>query len=357
VFSRSRIEDVLYGRKSSVVLEPLLAVLSVCYRAVLLLRDTGFRTGLLRSRRLPLRVLSVGNITLGGTGKTPTVIQVAGLCRDRGIRPVIVSRGYGRRDDSEILIVADGRNVLLGPDRAGDEPVMISARLGNVPVIVGRDRYRAAQLAIERFRPDCVILDDGFQHRAVKRDVDIVLIDGADPFGRGKVFPAGILREPLSALKRAHVVLITRAEQASNLEGLKRQVAAHSRALVVTGSYRPLGIVDIATDEFRPLKALQGTRVLAFAGIARPESLRGLLEKQGANVVSLRSYPDHHRFTPSDLADLVREAADARASFLITTEKDGVKLKRIAPAGIWALPVDLVIKEPQEWEKALCSGN
>lgn len=331
----------------------VLLALSLIYRALIGLRQVAYRAGALRSRSLPVRVVSVGNMTVGGTGKTPTVLHLVERYQERGMRPAVLSRGYGRPDEAAVLVVADGRADPLGPDVAGDEPAMLANRLRTVPVVVGRDRYQAGLLAIERFGPDLVVLDDGFQHFRLKRDLDIVLVDGVDPFGNGKLFPAGILREPLSALKRAQVIVITRSDRAADLEGLKRTIRAFSNALIVSGTYRPIDLVDVATGKVRQLDVLQGASVLAFAGIARPDSLENVLASLGADITSFRSYPDHHRYTRADLKVLLDEAART-ASLLVTTEKDGVKLKGLATAGIWMLRIGLEIKERDMWENAVC---
>jgi tetraacyldisaccharide 4'-kinase len=169
-------------------------------------------------------VISVGNITLGGTGKTPAVIQIAKVLQGLGKRVAVISRGYGRKNEDEVLVVSDGRNVKTDPRLFGDEPVLIASSLPGAAVIVGADRYRAGQAALDQFRPDVLILDDGYQHVRLKRDLNIVLIDAADPFGSGRLFPAGILREPLQELARADVVLITNAGGGRALDGVRRVI-------------------------------------------------------------------------------------------------------------------------------------
>lgn len=343
----------MYGRKRSVPLEALLRCLAAAYGAVVRLRIILYRAGLFRTKRLSVPVLSVGNITLGGTGKTPTVIALARFCQERGKRPAIVSRGYGRSDESSVLIVSDGEGTILGPDAAGDEPAMLSRRLTGIPVVVGSDRVRAGQAAIDRFKPDLLILDDGFQHVRLHRDLNIALVDGADPFGSGALFPAGILREPRTALRRADLLVITRSDRAPDVDGLKDAIGGLTAAAIVTAAYRPTELVEIATGRTRSLDVLRNASVLAFAGIARPDSLEALLGSLGADIVSLRTYPDHHRYTHTDLKVLLQDAART-AALPVTTEKDGVKLKGMAPAGIWMLRVDLAINEPAVWEEAVC---
>lgn len=350
---RTSVEDILYGRRRSPALEAFLRLVSLAYRLAIEARNVAYQIKFFRSHRLPVQVLSIGNITLGGTGKTPAAVHVAALLLRCGRKPVIVSRGYGRPSQRTVDIVSDGERTMIGPDAAGDEPAMMAARLPGVPVVVGADRYGAGRIAIDRFRPDTILLDDGFQHRKLARDLDIVLVDGADPFGNARMFPAGILREPLSALRRAQVVLITRADRAADLDGLKETIGKRTQAAIVTATYRPTGLIDVATGAMKPLSMLKGAHVLAFAGIARPDAFEASLAGLGADITMFRSYPDHHPYSIADMKILLEESARS-ASLLVTTEKDGVKLKGIAPAGIWMLRVELEIVERDIWEAAIC---
>lgn len=353
VLNKRDIEDIMYGRKSYPLTGALLHVLSLAYGMVVRLRSRAYAAGLFRIRRLPCRVISVGNITLGGTGKTPTVINIAGLLARSGRRPLVVSRGYGRADESKVTIVSDGASCIVDPATGGDEPTLIAARLPQVPVVAGSDRHRAGIFALERFQPDVVVLDDGYQHIRLGRDLNIALVDGADPFGNGRLFPAGILREPLDALHRADCVVITRDDQAADLAALKETIRKHTMAGIFTARYAPRDCVNIASGEIMPFEPLRGAALFAFAGIARPESLVSLLRSLGAEVRELRSFPDHHPYTRKELDDMIAEAADRGAEMLMTTEKDGVRLKDMAPANLWALRIDLIIRERDAWEKAV----
>jgi len=320
------------------------------------LRNRAYGWGLLRTKGLPIPVISVGNITLGGTGKTPATVNVAGILLKHGRKPVILSRGYGRSDPSAVLVVSDGIATVLDPVSGGDEPVLIAGRHPRVPVVVGADRYRSGTIAIERFHPDIAVLDDGFQHIRLKRDLNIVLIDAVDPFGSGRLFPAGILREPLTALRRADIVLITRADRKEHIVQLKETVGQHTDAPIFTARYVPRDIVDVATGETKPLDFLAGKPVFAFAGIARPDSFYALLKTRGAVVTGTAVYGAHHVYTRSDLADLVRQADERNAALLATTEKDGVRLKDMAPEGIWAVRIDLEVVENNAWEETLLNA-
>jgi tetraacyldisaccharide 4'-kinase len=353
LLNKEYIEDVMYGRKSSRYLGALLFFLSLVYDVLVRLRRGAYAAGVFRTKRLPCRVISVGNITLGGTGKTPTVINIGGLLHRHGRRPLVLSRGYGREDESGTEIVSDGASLVLDPAVSGDEPAMIANRLAGVPVVVGSDRYSAGTFAVRRFHPGCIILDDGFQHIRLARDLNIALVDAGDPFGRGKLFPAGILREPLSALERADVVVITRVEQARDVDSLKETIRRQTAARIFTARYAPRDLVNAASGETRPLSTLHGAAVFAFAGIARPGSLASLLGSLGAVVKGTANYPDHHPYTKADLARVFQSAADGNAQMVVTTEKDSIRIKDMAPEGLWALRIDLEVIEKASWEEVV----
>jgi len=335
-----------------------LVPVSFLYGGLVRLRRVLFSIGMARSRKLPVRVISVGNLTLGGTGKTPVVIDIAGMFLKHHGCPVVLSRGYGRNNESEIIIVSDGSTVLVDSRSGGDEPVLIATKLSTVPVVAGSDRCRAGLLALRKFNPNIVILDDGFQHLRLRRDIDIVLIDAADPFGKQeRLFPAGILREPVSALKRADIVLITRADHAVDLTGLTARIRKHCTAPIFTSKMVPADLIDIRSNDLKPLSALRGTAVAAFSGIARPASFLGMLRSLGAEIRSEIVFPDHHEYQKTDLAHIFQQAADSRVSMIVTTEKDAIRLKTAPNEGVWALRLELQIVEHDAWEKLLTAGG
>ncbi len=252
--------------------------------------------------------------------------------------------------------MSDGKKILADAETGGDEPVLLGSKLPGVPVVACSDRFRAASFAHEKFGTDTVILDDGFQHVRLRRDLDIVLVDGVDPFGSGKLFPAGILREPPAALRRAHAVLITGADRASDVESLKKAIAQKTGARIFTSRHTPVDLVDIVTGESRPLSALRRTMVLAFAGIARPDSFAAVLRLLGAEVRCECSYADHYKYEKSDLVEIFQRAADEKVSMIITTEKDASRLRNLKPDGIWALRIELKVVENEEWEALLLSA-
>ena len=324
--------DALYYRVISkdrefylVPLYLILRLASVFYSAILCARFFLYRRGIFKTRRLRGRVIGVGNLTLGGVGKTPVVMMIAELLRQNGFKPAILSRGYKGKMEGEIGIVCDGQKVLLDAEVAGDEPVMMAERLKNIPVIVGRNRYRAGKLAQEKFGSDTLILDDAFQHLALHRDLNILLCDQARPFGNGIVFPAGDLREPVSQSRRADLVALTRCSGTQVPDGIEESKRAS--VPVVKTAMRLESFHRIDTDETLKPESLRGEKVAAFCGIGRPDDFIKTLNAVGVEAVCQKSFPDHHRFSAEDINSLEVEAKAHGAQFFITTEKDAVKLK------------------------------
>jgi len=291
------------------------------------------RLGWLRERRLPCRVVSVGSLLVGGTGKTPTAAWLAARLCERGHRVVLASRGWGRRGRESVCVVSDGRRLCCEPAEAGDEPLVLAAATPGVPVLVGRDRSRVGLRAVSEFGAEVLVLDDGHQHHRLHRDVCILTLDAELGFGNRRVLPRGPLRESLSALAAGEALIVLDGELRGQDEALLarhapalRRVQARRRAVRL----RPLGR---GTSE-SPAR-LAGRKVGMLAGIARPASLRRSLEALGAEVVAERIFPDHHRYEPRDLVGL---AAGAEA--WVTTAKDAVKL---APE--WGAGLDLRVLE------------
>jgi tetraacyldisaccharide 4'-kinase len=299
------------------------------YRAGFLVRDLAYRRGWFTRGRLSCAVVSVGNLTVGGTGKTPAVELVARWLTEDGRRVVIVSRGYGRRPGAPVELVSDGGAPRLPAERAGDEPLLLARRLPGVAVVVGADRLAAGRWAVTNLQPDVVLLDDGFQQRRLLKDVEIVCLDARVPWGPGGLFPRGTLREPPSALARAHLLIATGADARRNLAGLLdefRQYAGTAPCLAT--DYLVEGIEDLGSGVVHPVESLQGRGVLAFAGIAAPERFVESLGALGAIVRDLVPFPDHHAFGPGDVEGVARRARALGAGVLVTTEKDAVRLPR-----------------------------
>ena len=313
--------DLVDGRRDGLpdrLLLSLLKMLAVLYALVLRARAACYRTGLLASHRLPVPVISVGNITLGGTGKTPTVVLLARYLMQRGRRVAVLSRGYGGSANGEIRIVSDGKTVLLSPAEAGDEPYLLARKVPGLMVVIGADRHRAGLLALKELKPDLFILDDGFQHLRLRRDLDILLLDAAKPFANGRTLPAGFLREHPSACRRADLVLYTRC--AGPRPDLFPQLPG------VWTSHTLCGLVPLGGGERVGFEALQGARVAAFSGIANPAAFFDLLESSGVRLTATVSFPDHARYGEEEIAAICRLKDASRSTVLITTEKDAVKL-------------------------------
>jgi tetraacyldisaccharide 4'-kinase len=334
--------------------DALLAGASVAYRGGLALRRAAYAAGVFRTWRLPCRVVAVGNLTVGGTGKTPLVEWLARELTSRGRRVVILSRGYGRRGAGDVRLVSDGRQLLLSPREAGDEPVLLARRLTGVPIVVGRDRHRAGAWALPRFGPDVLLLDDGFQQRGLATDVDIVCLDARAPWGHRGLLPRGSLREPPAALRRAQLLVLTGAERERVPDEVRRQAPG---APVAWASQEPESVLDPKTGAVGSLESLRAHPLLAFAGIAMPERFAATLAGLGVTPRDLVAFPDHHPYTAADLTALEAQARAVGAEWLLTTEKDAVRLPEPRALPLHALRVRLRLDDPEgAWWRALEAG-
>lgn len=323
-----RLESLFYqviGKDRKLYHWPMFWVLwlvSITYSFIQRLRACAYRMGLMKARRLPVPVVSVGNLTLGGTGKTPMVLWVAQTLLQHGRKPAILSRGYGSEAPDEINIVSDGNRVLLDTHEAGDEPAMMARRLPQVPILTGAVRYRLGLHALDNLNVDCFVLDDAYQHLPLARDFNLLLLDSSHPFGNGNVFPAGELREPISAIERAQFVVMTRSGSEVSSE-VKTKIGSLPQART---RFIPAGLVTGGSDQVEALSGLKGKSVAAFCGIAQPEDFFRTLESAGANLVWQRALPDHFEY-PEEAKNLIRQGiAESGAEWAVTTEKDIVKL-------------------------------
>ena len=325
----------------------LLKILSFFYLWGHYFRMWAYRWDLFPSHKLDCRVISVGNLTLGGTGKTPVVMMIAEILRGNGRKPGILSRGYGGNSKDEVNVVCDGKNILLSTKVAGDEAVMMANRLKNVPVLVGSDRYQIGRYAIKHFGVDTLILDDGFQHLALKRDMNILLFDHQRPFGNGQIFPAGELREPKKEVRRADFVCITRYSGSSYPPGISEQLIKDLP--LIKSTLRLDSLLSLNGGENFDVKKLQDQPVAAFSGIANPDDFRKLIEKSGARVVSYHPFPDHHDYSLTDLKQIEDTARKSGAKFILTTEKDAVKVKsRSVTIPLYKVALEMEILEGRE---------
>jgi tetraacyldisaccharide 4'-kinase len=322
--------DLVSGQKQGLVATAFRAGLSFsalsCGLAVRG-RNWAFDQGFLPRRRASVPVVSIGNLTLGGTGKTPAVEYVARLYRSLGRRVAILSRGYGR---------------VNGPN---DEALVLAENLPDVPHLQGKDRVRLARRAVKYLASEVLVLDDGFQHRRLQRDLDIVLVDGTEPWGHGRLFPRGLLREPLTGLRRAQAAIITRTDQLAEdrLRALEEEIARQAPGIVLArAEHVPIRLMNAGRDN--GLTVLHDRKVAAFCGIGNPAAFRQTLVLLSCSVVGFQVFPDHHHYTREDVERLRRWAGELPPDCLVmTTQKDLVKL-RLAELGgrpLWAVQVAL----------------
>lgn len=308
------------------VMRTVLAGAATPYGWAVRLRNAAYDRGVFPVHRLPCRVVSVGNLTVGGTGKTPTVIALARRLAAAGVRPCIVIRGYGGAGGG-VRVVADGVAVRSDWRDVGDEAVLLAEALPGIPVLAGGDRVVVGRLAVQQFRPEVILLDDGFQHRRIFRDADLVLVDATDPFGGGRLVPRGRLREPLTSLRRAHAILVTRVDQVEDPQPIRDRIggAAPGRP-VGTARFRPIGFRRLLAEQRLPPGESRGKRVVAVSGIGNPSAFHRSLERLGADVADHLTFPDHHPFCTEDQRRILTTAKAARAEWIVTTEKDAVRL-------------------------------
>ena len=304
-----------------------------------------YRWGIFPSRKLDCRVISVGNLTLGGTGKTPFVMMIAETLRGNGLKPAILSRGYSGKSGDPVNVVCAGKQMLLTPEWVGDEAVMMAEKLKNVPVLTGPDRYQTGSYALEHFDVDTLVLDDGFQHLALNRDLDILLFDHSRPLGNGHLFPAGELREPAGEARRADMVCFTRCSRSSiefdqTILGSIPQIKTHLRLD---------SIISMDDEAVRDAEILKNEPVAAFCGIAKPEGFRQILLDSPVQLKFFKAFPDHHSYTLQGIKELEARAIKEGARFLLVSEKDAVKLKGMKfSLPLYKVVIELEILEGRE---------
>lgn len=352
------VKNILYRADEGIVRKALLSplwVLSLLYGAAVSLRLFLYAHGILRIRRLPVRTVCMGNITVGGTGKTPLVIAAARFLTDHGLRVGVVSRGYGRRSQGT-LVVSDGSRTLLGPEEAGDEPVLLARKLPGVPIAVGEDRYAAASLLASGRSLDIVILDDGFSHLGLGRDLDVLAFKAGLGVGNGHLLPRGPLREPLRNVTRAKACVIVGENPA--LKDLLRRLSPGAR--IFKAGYRLSGLRSPKDGTIMNSSQITRAKLLAFCGIADPESFFNILEGQGLTLCGKMAYPDHYWYTEDDLARISMKKGTIGADFAVTTEKDYARASRMLHREELPLLVaecDLSVEEGLERYFLSCIGR
>src|SRR3954463_4142391 len=341
--------DVIMGRREGTLAALFGAFLQLCsylFSGIVQLRLWLYRHRIFHDHPLGCLVVVVGNLTVGGTGKTPVVEMFAKALRDRGRKVAILSRGYKSKapplwqkwwfwlnhtEEPPPRIVSDGEKVLLDSEVAGDEPFMLARNLPGIVVLVDKNRVKSGAFAIKRFGCDTLILDDGFQYLPLKGRLNLLLVDKTNPFGNGHLLPRGILREPIKHLRRASYVFLTKSNGTRDPE-LERLIDAHNPGVdIIECAHRPqylqrFGVAPDAPGGREPLTFLKGKRVFAFSGIATPESFEKFLRDLGAVLVGRERFLDHYRFAEEDLAELAAAAKRDDAEFMVTTEKDAVRI-------------------------------
>ncbi len=322
-----KIYKCLMRKKVSIILFwPLSFVYYFCF----IFRKFLYKSGLKKSQSLPCQVISVGNLTWGGTGKTPLVEFIAQRLNSKKV--VILSRGYGRRGEKEkVVLVSDESRILAGVREAGDEPYLLAKKLPGRPVIVGSNRFNSGRWAINRFQPWTIILDDGFQHWPLKRNIDLMVIDSTNPFGNRWLIPAGILREPLNQLKRAQVIFLSRVNEDKNqIAGLKKRIRKfNAHAPIVETIFEPVEFHLWPGGARKTKEFIQKKSIFMLAGLNSPSSFRYSLRQLGGNLVGEAVYPDHYYYRPGDLSEVINSAKLKKAEFIVTTEKDEVRLPKV----------------------------
>jgi tetraacyldisaccharide 4'-kinase len=314
-----------------------------------------YRMGLWPVHRLPLSVISIGNLAVGGTGKTPHTALIAEHFRRRGRKVVILSRGYGGDKSALGAVISSPEQIIGTLQEGGEEPFWLAKQLPGVAVVIGKNRYQTGLLSRELWGVDLAILDDGFQHVGLERKANILLIPAHEPFGTGGLLPLGTLREPRKQIRRADVVIISHSEMiaAGEQSALERQIKAlHPQAPVFFSRHIPQKLWKYPGGESRPFSWLKGKRVLAFCGLGQPESFRHSLKTLEVDLVSLKSFRDHQVYREKDKHRLLEKAASLKAEVLMTTEKDALKLGHWPDrqAELLVLAIGVEIQDRNFWE-------
>jgi len=312
-----------------------LRILSVLYEAGVRLKLFCYNAGIVPRTRLDCCVISIGNITVGGTGKTPTAQKVALMIQKLGYRVVILNRGYRSHWEEKIGVVSDGKKIYMTAYEAGDEAFLMAKQLPGIPVVIGKERAITGQFAVDKFKAEVIILDDGYQHWQLYRDLDVVLVDTLNMFGNGCILPRGTLREPLCNLSRAGLFLLTKCDQSSPISRATLCDTLHKyapAAPIVESIHKPCDYIEIADwykndmSKALPLEALRGKHVMVFSAIGNPSSFEQTMTAEGLNIVEAIRYPDHHDYGMVEMQYIMERAISRGVKALVTTGKDAVKI-------------------------------
>ncbi len=333
----------------------MLSLLGYIYGKVAEFRNALYDKGVFEVFDLGVRVISVGNLTAGGTGKTPLVAYIAGILADRGETVCILTRGYGRKNAKTRVVVTDGKRILTDAEHAGDEPFELAKKLlGKAIIITDADRVSAGEWAKRKFGVTTFILDDGFQHRRVMRDLDIVCIDATDPFGGGKMLPAGRLRESKSGLERADVVMITRANIDSGIAVLRSVIEdINPDAPIFSSETAIRSVVELNNLHGAPKRSqrqIKEQKVFAFCGIGNPEIFFKQLWQDGFDAAGTKAFRDHYNYSQKDILEIESLARGASADILLTTAKDAVKMQQLEfRIPCYVVEIEMVIDKPDDF--------
>jgi len=297
---------------------------SLLYGIAVSLKNLFYDKKIIIPARVSAKIISVGNISIGGTGKTPLVITLASIIKNKGYRTAVISRGYGGKAKGT-LCVSDGKNILTSPEESGDEPLLHAKNLPDIPVIADPDRIRAARYAEKHFQSEVIVLDDAFQHRKIDRDIDIITINAANPWGNKMLIPSGPLREPLKNLNRGDICVITHTDKSNNIENIKSTIKKYSGDTIFLTSHRPLSFYTLQHNKI-PLHRMKNKPVLAFSGIANPDLFRKTLLDLNLDIRTFITFPDHHYYTAADQEKIWQKALLHKVKAVITTEKDIMRI-------------------------------
>jgi tetraacyldisaccharide 4'-kinase len=369
------LREIMLGERKGSIIRQILRVLSIVYLVLIKMRMAGYRYGFLKKKKLPVRVISVGNLTVGGSGKTPAIIEIAYLLRDTSKRVGVLIRGYKGRYERQQWVVSDGKikaqrqkdgrtgfqpvSINASLEDAGDEACLLAKNLTNIPVLVGKNRWASGKYAIQEFGCDTLLLDDGFQHLKLYRDVDILLYDVSVPQQGLRLFPEGVLREPLSAAKRAKVIILTHTDMVTDTPYEDMIKGLNPEALILTSIHLPLclirsqvsGVRDEKDSNIYPLSLIKGKTILACSGIGSPESFEHSLRQFDPDRIIPLRFPDHHSYDSTCLRRIEEMAMDT--DMVVTTEKDMIRLKaKNIGCPLFFLKIQLSITT-SNWQKKL----
>lgn len=339
------LDSIISGERKGLIpaiLKAELLTLSFITSKSTKLRRHLYSRGLLPSKELPCKVISIGNVVVGGSGKTPLTITIAKLLKkNTELKLAIASRGYKSRSKG-ISVVSDGEKILLNIDEAGDESYMMAKKLADVPVIIGKDRYKSGLLAINLWGTEVLILDDGFQYLKLKHNVDLITIDSTETQRLNYILPRGYLREPLASIKNADAIVLTRVDQCNDIDNIYKIIRKIDNTLPIFESiYEPISLVEIGSSKSVSFERLKGSKILAVSGIANPKSFVKTLNFLNPSKINAVSFPDHHNYSQKDIENIEKMAIDSKSDVIITTEKDAYKLINISFIPVLALAIEL----------------